>query len=74
MLLTSTPKYAHTDKSKAYHLVGSKKRTLCGLSVLPLVFESDLSAPLHLVNSPPASCVICKHCTRAQQQLKESRN
>lgn len=74
MLATSPLEYAHTDKSKAYHLMWSKTKTLCGLSVLPLLLETDLDAPLHLVHTPPASCLICKHCTRVQRELKHSCN
>jgi hypothetical protein len=67
MLATSSPQYAHTDRSKTYHLMGSKSKTLCGLSVLPVLFESDFNVPLHLVTSPPASCLVCKHCSRAKE-------
>lgn len=73
MLSTILPKYAHTDRSKTYHLMGSKTKTLCGLSVLPIVLESDVNAPaLHLIKRPPISCLICKHCTRVQREMQLS--
>ena len=71
-LAMSLPKFAHADKSKAYHLMGCKTKTLCGLSVLPVLFDDDRGAPLHLVKNPPLSCSICKHCIRAQREAELS--
>ena len=74
MLFTSSPKFAHADRSNAYHLMGSKTKTLCGLSVLPVVLAGDVDVPLNLVKSLPGSRLLCKHCTRVQGQLQYSRN
>ena len=68
MISNEHPQYAHCDKSSAYHLMASKAKTLCGLSVLPVILASD-NAPLHLIKSLPVSFVLCKNCKRAQEQL-----
>lgn len=74
MLLTSSPKYAHADKSNTYHLLASKMKTLCGLSVLPILLSNGSDVPLHLTQSVPVSHILCKHCTRVLKQLQHSRN
>lgn len=74
MLVMNPPKYAHADKSHTYHLMGSRTKTLCGLSVLPVLLTIDLDLPLHLVKNLPVSYSLCKHCIRVQKQLQHSRN
>jgi len=74
MIPNEYPKYAQGDKSTAYHLMGNKAKTLCGLSVLPVLLATGSNAPLHLIRNVPVTFVLCKNCKRAQGQLLSQLN
>ena len=69
MLPNEYPKYAHCDKYGTYHLMAAKAKTLCGLSVLPVLLAAGSNAPLHLIKSVPVSFALCKNCKQAQKHL-----
>ena len=66
--------YATSSRSDVYHLLTqTKERTLCGLSVVPIVIDHAVdTSGLHLTPNAPVDCRMCRPCadiarTKGQQ-------
>jgi hypothetical protein len=61
--------YAAKRVTQIYHLMpDSGNYTLCGLRISRLPLGTKLPGNLQLVEKPPPSKTICKHCERIKGQ------
>jgi hypothetical protein len=60
--------YAKGLPRDVYHLLAPEEhRTLCGLTVVPIIIDRPVStSTLHLTPQPPADSKLCKDCERAR--------
>lgn len=59
--------YAKGSPRDVYHLLAPQEnRTLCGLSVAPIIIDRPVStSTLHLTSEKPHDRTLCKDCAKA---------
>ena len=60
--------YAKGSPRDVYHLLAPQRnRTLCGLSVAPIIIDRPVStATLHLTSEKPHNSTLCEDCEKAE--------